>query len=182
LQASLFFSLFTCTEAPGFLFGGAPYATSVISKSHNRRSCVGMRMRLCRHKLIWLPPRTPPAARPQPHMGQGNPPAAAGRPEGPRWGPRIGPEVAVVALGMIWWSQQVPRPPMSVQYVQVGYIRAGYRRLGIIQASGWSWWLPTGVLAARAPTDFLNLFLNTLPGSNGHHSTTNEVPSPLTRL
>jgi hypothetical protein len=32
---------------------------------------------------------------------------------------------------------------MAVQYVRVGYIRAGGRRWGIIQASGWSWWLPT---------------------------------------
>jgi hypothetical protein len=46
--------------------------------------------------------------------------------------------VAVAALGMSWWSQQVPRPPMAVQYVQVGYIRAGGRRWGLIQASGWS--------------------------------------------
>ena len=87
----------------------------------------------------------------------------------------------MAALGMSWWSQQVPRPPMAVQYVQVGYIRAGGRRWGIIQASGWSWWLSLGVLAARCPTDFLIFILNFLLASNGHRGTTNEAPSPLAR-
>jgi hypothetical protein len=76
----------------------------------------------------------------------------------------IGPEVAVAALGMSWWSQQVPRPPMAVQYVQVGYIRAGDRRWGLIQASGWSWWLSLGVLATRCPTGFLKNFFELTAG------------------
>jgi hypothetical protein len=42
-----------------------------------------MRMRSGRPELIWLPPRTRPTARPQSGMGQGNSPAAAGRPERP---------------------------------------------------------------------------------------------------
>jgi hypothetical protein len=43
----------------------------------------GMRMRSGRPELIWPPSRTRPTARPQSGMGQGNSPAAAGRPEGP---------------------------------------------------------------------------------------------------
>jgi len=86
----------------------------------------------------------------------------------------------VAALGMSWWSQQVPRPPRAVQYVQVGYIRAGGRRWGIIQASGWSWWLSLGVLATRCPTDFLIFFLNILLASNDHPYATHKVSSPTT--
>jgi hypothetical protein len=71
---------------------------------------------------------------------------------------------------------------MAVQYVQVGYIRAGGRRWGIIRASGWSWWLSlglgVGVLAARCPTDFLNFFLSILLASNDHPYATHKVSSP----
>jgi hypothetical protein len=86
----------------------------------------------------------------------------------------------VAALGMSRWSQQVPRPPTAVQYVQVGYMRAGGRLWGLIQASGWSWWLSLGVLATRCPTDFLIFFLNLLLASNGHLYATHKVSSPTT--